>query len=319
MHVLVSVIMSAFKPSSDELHHTIESVLAQSMTEFELIIIKDDELPTTLHLIKQWLLKDSRVRMIDNEQNLGLIPSLNKGLDQAKASLIARIDIGDTWEHDKLERQNELFMKNSQLMVCGTNLIIVDQKQSPLGSHHFPLSDAEIKKWIFKGKNPFAHPSVMFRKTDMRYNPNALYCEDYELWCRYSILGELINIPEQMTQYVIDTAGITNTKRSLMIANVTKVYCSFLKTLQAKDETHLHKGLYFIPENSLSRWAVWSNQYYSLAVLASYKQQKITTKIYFAIAAIFNPTLLVNKLQRIYCKIIFSIRNKNKINKNEDT
>ncbi|MDP3119214.1 MAG: glycosyltransferase [Sulfuricurvum sp.] len=304
----ISIIMSAYKPSAPDLEITIQSVLNQTHTNFEFIIIKDDELSETLELLKSWEQIDARIHIIDNEVNIGLIASLNKGLDIAEASLIARIDVGDWWEPQKLQRQAELFEADPELYLCGTSIELVDEQYNLLGHYTYPKSHNEIVSWLLKAKNPFAHPSAMFRKSSLRYNPNALYCEDLEMWYRYSRLGKLVNIDEPLTHYVIDTTSITNSKRSLIIENVTKVYCTFLNALRNNDFTFIHNGLNITPASTLSFANILSNQWYSKATIASFKHQNIKKIYYFSLSIIFNPRLILNKLQRMYCKILGNVK-----------
>ncbi len=299
---LVSIILSVYKPSPQALETTITSVLNQTMENFEFFIIKDDDLEETLKSITFWKHRDPRIKLIDNNINLGLITSLNKGLDSACAPLIARIDVGDLWESDKLKRQSELFEKNPNLYLCGTSLVLVDHDYNPLGYHTVTPSHNTLKTMLLQAKNPFAHSSIMFRKTNLRYNPQALYCEDFELWCRYSQLGEMTNIEDPLTHYVIDTSGITIQKRSLMIENTTRVYCAFLQALQRRESAFIQKGLSIKTFNTLSKFQLQSNQWYAKAVLASIRRHTLQKIGYLLLALLSNPSLITNKLKRIYCQ-----------------
>lgn len=298
----ISVIMSAYKPSKQDLEISINSILRQTLQEFEFIIIKDDDLPETLLLLLEWTKKDSRIKILDNVKNLGLIASLNKGLDYAEASLIARIDIGDWWEPSKLEKQLHLFDTDAMLYLCGTSLTLIDSQYHPIGHHNAQPAHTDIMKQIMDGTNPFAHSSVMFRKTTLRYNPKALYCEDFELWCRYSQIGKLANINESLTHYIVDTYGITGQKRSLMIENTTKVYCSFIKALKKNDPSFITNGLQIIPKTTLSKMQKISNQWYSKAITAALNHQKFKQISYLFFAVLCNPLLIWNKIKRLYCK-----------------
>ncbi|MDO9207683.1 MAG: glycosyltransferase [Sulfuricurvum sp.] len=300
---LVSILLSAYKPSSYALETTLRSVLHQSFLDFELIIIKDDDLPETLRLLKTWEQKDSRIKIIDNHVNMGLIASLNRGLESAVGSLIARIDVGDWWKSDKLQQQSHLFDTDSDLYLCGTSVELVDEKHNFLDTLSVPITHEEIVSWLLNAKNPFAHPSVMFRKTALRYNPKALYCEDFELWCRYSRLGKMANIDEPLTHYVIDTLGVTNQKRSLMIENMTKAYCAFLEALRQNDTSFIRDGLPILSNTALSYFQIISNRWYSKAILASITHHKPQSIVYFLVAVFFNPALVWNRLKRVYCKL----------------
>ena len=300
---LVSILLSAYKPSSYALETTLRSILRQSFLDFELIIIKDDECSETLELLKSWKQIDSRIKIIDNHINMGLIASLNRGLESAVGSLIARIDVGDWWESDKLQRQSQLFDTHSELYLCGTALELVDEKHNFLDTLCVPIAHEEIASWLLHAKNPFAHPSVMFRKTALRYNPKALYCEDFELWCRYSRLGKMANIKEPLTHYVLDSSGVTNQKRSLMIENTTKTYCAFIEALRQNDTSFIRDGLPIISKTNISALQVKSNQWYSKAISSSLHHKKIQSNCYFLFAILLNPALIWNRIKRIYCKI----------------
>lgn len=300
--------MSTFRPSTSALEKTMQSLLNQTLTNFEIILIKDDELNETLQLLKMWEAIDNRIKIIDNEVNIGLISSLNKGLDNAKGSLIARIDVGDWWELDKLQQQAKLFYNDSELYLCGTALSLVDEKYNQLKCTTVATSHAQITSLLINAKNPFAHPSVMFRKTALRYNPQALYCEDFELWCRYSKLGKMANIADPLTHYVIDTSGITNQKRSLMIENMTRTYCTFIKLLRVNDLFFVYNGIPIIPKTKISPFQIKSNQWYSKAIFSSLHNKKIHSNLYFLIAIFLNPTLVWNRLKRIYCKMRMEIQ-----------
>jgi len=300
---ILSIIMSVYKPLAFDLKETMLSVLSQTFKDFEFILIKDDALPETLQLLTLWKEIDSRINIIDNLENMGLISSLNKGLDSAKGSLIARIDVGDWWESNKLQRQSQLFDTDSELYLCGTSVELVYEKHNFLDTLSVPITHEEIVSWLLHAKNPFAHPSVMFRKTALRYNPKALYCEDFELWCRYSRLGKMANINEPLTHYVIDTIGVTNQKRSLMIENMTRTYCAFLEALRQNDTSFICDGLPIISKTKISALQVKSNQWYSKAISSSLHHKKIQSIIYFLVAILLNPALVWNRFKRTYCKL----------------
>lgn len=300
----ISIIMSVYKPSRQELEISLKSVFLQTYQDYEIILIKDDAEIETLTILEEWKTKDSRINLIDNVTNQGLITSLNKGLDASKANLIARLDVGDWWENTKLAQQIERFRDDPKLFICGTGLTLVDEVHRFLAIHKAPETDREIKDHIFKSKNPFAHPSVMFRKTVLRYNPSALYCEDYELWCRYSLLGTMLNINEPLTNYVIDTSGITNSKRSLMIENVTKAYCAFLKKISTQN-SHSTENLQISPTRQLTQLQILSNRFYSFYFINKLQKKWWNAFFNLLMSLFFNPALITNKLKRIFCKFIY--------------
>ena len=120
------------------------------------------------------------------------------------------------------------------------------------------------------------------------------------------MLGTLSNIPEYLMYYLVDTTGITNTKRSLMIENMTTVYCTFLEALSKNDLSFVENGLPMNPKTKLSAFQIKSNRWYSKAILSSLYHQKMRSNFYFILALLFNISLLGNKLKRIYCKFIYT-------------
>lgn len=300
---LLSVIMSVYHPLQKDLDKTIASVLEQSMPDFEFIIIQDDDLVETRMMLEKWQKQDARIKLIENKCNLGLITSLNKGLDASQTDLIARIDVGDWWTFDKLEKQKKLFDADEHLVLCGTQMNVVDEIEKSVAIFDVASTNESIHQLLRDAKNPFYHPSVMFRKTALRYNENALYCEDYELWCRYSRLGIMANINQPLCHYLMNSNSITQAKRAVMIRNTTRVYCAFMKALHVKDFSFIYQGLSVakIPhkegffENSSNRW-------YAKATSFAWRAQHIRKTCCFVVALVLNPSLIFEKLKRLTCK-----------------
>lgn len=299
----LSIIMSVYQPTFQYLEKTIVSVLEQSMGDFEFIIIQDDDLDVTRAMLDEWQKKDARIVLIENKCNLGLISSLNKGLDASNADLVARIDVGDWWDIQKLEMQKKLFDADETLVLCGTSMHVMDEVGNKITTLHVAQTNEAISALLMCAKNPLYHPSIMFRKTALRYNKNALYCEDYELWCRYSMLGKLCNIDQPLTYYQVDSNSITHAKRALMIRNTTNVYCAFMKALHVNDMSFINKGLVtskVVYEQSF--FEKCSNKWYAKATYCAWQKHTICMLWYGALALALNPNLLIQKLKRFTCK-----------------
>ena len=299
----LSIIMSVYRPLPQHLDKTIVSVLEQSMGDFEFIIIQDDDLVATRTMLLSWQSKDARIVLIENKCNLGLISSLNKGLDASNADLIARIDVGDWWDVQKLEMQKKLFDADENLALCGSAMHVVDEVGRSITTLYVAQIDEAIRELLMEAKNPFFHPSVMFRKTVLRYNENALYCEDYELWCRYSMLGKMRNINQPLTYYQVESSSITQSKRALMIRATTNVYCAFRKALHVNDVSFINQGLLTSKvQSEQSSFEQWSNHWYARAIFSAWKRHTMRKLGYFLLAIVFNPDLITQKLKRLTCK-----------------
>jgi len=303
----VSIIMSVYKPNKDGLFRTINSVLKQTFGNFEFIIIKDDPNENILELLQEYEKKDKRIKLIDNKNNIGLVKSLNKGLKIAKGDYIARIDVDDWWESEKLKLQIDVITKKD-LVLVGTQVNLVDENLNPLIEVNSPLDGENIVEYLKRGKNPFTHSSVLFKKIEnIYYNENALYTEDFELWCRYSFLGKMENLKERLTNYVVDLNSITNNKRYLMFANATKVCENYVSCYLTKNKDCFENGLISKPIKDMSLSDRLFSKYYSLGAKELFCKNKTKYYCYIFIALVLNPKVLVYQLKRVYfratCKL----------------
>ena len=130
MKDLVSIIMPSYN-TAKFIDETIESVLKQTYTNWELIIVDDCSTDSTDEVVKKYL-SDSRIKYLKNEKNSGAALSRNKALREAKGKWIAFLDSDDLWEPDKLSKQIA-FMKNNNAHFSYTNYIEIDEESSPIG------------------------------------------------------------------------------------------------------------------------------------------------------------------------------------------
>lgn len=181
------------------LDETFKSLKRQTFQDFRIIAINDHSTDQTLSLLKKWQEKMGKDRfiIIDNEDNIGLTKSLNKGLYQITEPYTARIDADDTWNTTKLEKQIAYLEKYPKCDIVGTwykNISSKGEKKVTL-----PITDADIKKSLFK-RNPFAHSCVVFRTELVKeagyYDASIRYGQDYELWMRLLPKTNFANIPE---------------------------------------------------------------------------------------------------------------------------
>lgn len=185
--------------AEETLDETFKSLKRQTFQDFRIIAINDHSTDATLSLIKKWQEKMGKDRFIimDNEENIGLTKSLNKGLKQITEPYTARIDADDTWDTTKLEKQIVYLEKYPKCGIIGTwykNISSKGERKVTL-----PVTDTEIKNSIFK-RNPFAHSCVVFRTELIKevglYDENTRYGQDYELWLRLLPKTTFANIPE---------------------------------------------------------------------------------------------------------------------------
>lgn len=177
---MVSVIMPAYN-AERTIVEAIESVLNQTFTDFELIVINDDSKDGTLQIIKDFISKDKRVKLINNENNLGVSESRNKGVTSAKGEFIAFLDSDDMWRNDKLEKQLEI-MKNCDAALSYTASAFINQS----GKAHNYIMEAEERTSLntLLRKNLISCSSAMVKTDIMRTvkMPSDKMHEDYYAW-----------------------------------------------------------------------------------------------------------------------------------------
>ncbi len=198
----VTVLMTLY---NDEkyLKEAIESILNQTYKNFEfLIILEAGSTDNSLNIIKSY--KDRRIRLVINEEKLGFAESLNKGIRLARGKYIARMDADDISLPKRLEYQVKFMDKHENIVMCGTNMkMINDKNEVKFKKKHFK-SKEEIRLDIFFS-TVFAHPTVMFRRKKIIEN-NLFYstdfkAEDYELWSRIVRKFDTCNIQKYLVLY----------------------------------------------------------------------------------------------------------------------
>lgn len=211
--VLISVIMPAFN-SGPYIERAIKSILDQTYSNFELIIIDDSSSDDTILKVKGF--DDPRIILLQNDKNEGIVYSLNKGISVSKGLFIARMDSDDISVINRLELQIGQFLSNTRLVLCGTwynvlfNNVIVRQV-------NLPISDNDIKKRLVF-HNPFCHPSVMFKRElwdIVKYKRENVGCEDYAFWLDCEKLGEFYNIPKPLLLYRVHNNNVSLKSNSI--------------------------------------------------------------------------------------------------------
>jgi glycosyltransferase involved in cell wall biosynthesis len=190
----ISVIMSVYN-GEKYLKEAIESILSQTFTDFEFIIVDDGSTDSSLAIIKSY--NDERIKIINNEGNIGLTKSLNKALNEARGEYIARQDADDISLPNRFEEQLKFLEKHSEVVLLGTFAYSIDKKGKIVGKR-IVLAKPRLKD-ILK-ENPFNHGSVMFKKEIVNqlgnYNELIRYSQDYEFWIRIAKHYDVRNLTQ---------------------------------------------------------------------------------------------------------------------------
>lgn len=208
----VSVIMPAYN-AEKYIGEAIDSILAQTFRDFELIIVNDGSTDRTEEIILSY--SDPRIVYLKNETNLKISDTLNRGIDIAQGEYIARMDSDDIALPERFERQVAYMDQNPKCVVCGTAAILFGEGMEE--KTVVPSGDPRYVKGQMIFHCPIMHPSVFIRQEVLERN-NIRYCrdyngtEDYEMWWRLSSYGEICSLPDPLLKYRISGNQITSQK-----------------------------------------------------------------------------------------------------------
>lgn len=194
------------------IQETLNSILNQSYQDFEVVVVLNCTNDRTIEKIKN--INDSRIKIF--ETNIcQLAFNLNYGLLKSNGDYIVRIDADDIAEPERLEKQLKI-LQEGKFDVVGSNLTYIDENSLIIGQKKYPETDNEIHKKIFY-KNPFAHPSIMYKKTSVLKVGgylNGKVSEDYDLWLRLMRDKNIkfYNIQENLTRYRIHSNQVKGNK-----------------------------------------------------------------------------------------------------------
>jgi len=191
----ISVIMSVYNGEA-HLTDSIASILDQTFANFEFIIVNDCSTDNSPEIIRSF--RDDRIRVINNEKNIGLTKSLNRALKVARAEYIARQDADDISLPDRFKRQLEYMEDHQEVALLGTSIFVIGNDGEILEKR---IAAPDPGKTLLRG-NRFCHGSVMIRrevldKTGL-YNELFKYSQDYELWLRISKHHKARNLTEPL-------------------------------------------------------------------------------------------------------------------------
>lgn len=214
---IISVIMGVYYRSSDTstLGRSVRSILAQTFSDFELLVCDDGSSPETIQLLDRLSVEDSRVKLVRVSGSYLLAYKLNVCLRAAEGQYIARMDDDDFSHPDRFKRQLDFLHNNPKLAFVGCNVDTYDGGKKN-GERVFP-EFPEVKDFYFT--QPFIHPTLMFRRDVLERvggyseDKRCVLCEDYDLLLRIYAAGERgANLQEFLFDYTVSGAAKGNRK-----------------------------------------------------------------------------------------------------------
>lgn len=200
----VSVVMSVYNEPLNFVKKAIDSILLQTYTDFEYIIVCDNPKNIEmLQFLKSVQEKDNRIKIFENEVNIGLTKSLNKAIAHAKGVYIARMDADDISEKNRFEEQVKFLDGHPDVGVCGSQLNYIDENDKIIGQNLLPSDKKDFPYMVIPF---FAHPAVMMRKSSLQklsmpYDEHFKYAQDFSLWNRLDDICDFYNLPMILFNY----------------------------------------------------------------------------------------------------------------------
>ena len=183
------------------LNQCIDSILCQAYDDYELLIIDDCSIDNSKDIINNY--NDNRITFIENEHNIGLTSTLNKGIQQAKGNYIGRIDQDDLSMENRIIEQMNYLSNNPDVKLIGSWCEIIDENDNKIKSIKNPINRKKILE-AFVSYNPFLHSSVIFEKTTVSklggYSSSFVHAQDFDLWYKISSKNNVHNIPIELVK-----------------------------------------------------------------------------------------------------------------------
>jgi glycosyltransferase involved in cell wall biosynthesis len=213
----VTVLMSVYN-GIRYLAESTQSILSQSFSDFEFLIVDDGSTDGSAELIEQFAKSDKRIVLLRNETNLGLTRSLNIGLKHARGKYLARQDADDISLPERLELQNKYLEQNPEVGIVGTAYYIINEDGKTIGERTPTLDSQLLKSELIIKNHALNHTSVMARTVLLKkldgYDESLRYAQDYDLWWRLTGISNLGNIGNKLIKWRASKSQISVRERA---------------------------------------------------------------------------------------------------------
>lgn len=239
---LVTVLMTAFN-TEKYISEAIQSILNQSYTQFELLIINDASTDNTLIEIEKF--QDKRIRILTNTTNKGVVISRNRALEEAKGEFIAIMDSDDIAAPNRLTAMVNKFNENPHLALIGSHARIIDPEGNPTGDSYKVETNPDLLPIRLFFGNSFAHSSVMLKSEIFREfgGYRIPLSEDYDLFFRISTKYPVLNLDEYFLFYREHPQGISKKYATELENQIMLIKGNILQTLGLPSEIKHQKML----------------------------------------------------------------------------
>ncbi len=309
---LVSVIMSCYNETEQDLQDSIESILNQTYRNIEFLIVNDN--PNNINLKKilnKYRLNDTRIKIINNSFNIGLSKSLNKALSVSSGFYIARMDADDVSYKDRLLKQVTYLETHPYCDLVATNRNDIDESSNIIKECSSIIIPDNIIPIVLKYGSILTHPSIMVKSSILKKLKGYRAfksAQDYDLWLRMVSLNCKFHIiSEPLIKYRIRQNGITNSNFAKMYYESKYIRNLFLQRLNNNgSDSFSDKKLNEIFDLPKSKSEPINQQYEQITSLSKNKfQPGIIFKIILGILK--NKDCFINIKNMLMAKILIKL------------
>lgn len=233
--------MSVYNGDS-HLGAAVESILSQTFTDFEFIIVDDGSTDSTWSMLSEYAVRDQRIVLIQNKNNIGLAKSLNKGLAVARGEYVARQDADDISLSQRISSQVEYLDRNHEVGVLGADVELIDDSGGPWLDFKPALlpTTAGMIRWTLFFRCCLHHPTVMVKRTVYDslggYSSSCPHAEDYELWLRTCARKiKISNLPKVLVRLRKHSGNVTSVHEKVHRQNADNAVRKALSVNLAKE------------------------------------------------------------------------------------
>lgn len=273
----ISVVMPVYNGEA-YLEAAVSSILAQTVPDFEFIVIDDGSTDQTAALLSAAAARDRRLRVISQE-NQGIARSLNRGLSLATGEWVARMDADDIALPDRFSRQMRYLEAHPDCGVLGGQILLTDPEDRPLLRVSHPLVHDDIVAAIMAGAPAFSHPTVLFRRDIALaidgYSDRFEHAEDADFFLRMAEKTTLANLPDLLLRYRQHFKSIGHVKAKAQSESHNRAIREAAARQDWPAPQDLQATVHGTTDDIYERWAWWAlseqfvstSRYYARKVL----------------------------------------------------
>ena len=256
----ISVVVGAYN-AQKYIDEMVRSILAQTFTDFEFILVDDGSTDHTLKILRGYEKQDARVKVIACPHR-GIVDAANAGIGQAQCELIARADADDVALPQRFEKQLQYMQEHPEIAALGAQMLLIDPYGVPLLETKLPLDHEGIENEMLGGSGwAMPQPVAMVRRSAVMqigcYRKEYEWAEDLDLFLRLAEHGRLANLPDVLVKYRIHLQSTNHTRyrHQLVIKRVLVAEAYQRRGLTMPDNWDFTPRKVLPPDQQYRHWA----------------------------------------------------------------